>query len=96
MSGVYFIAKKIKPIKYINPYKSTQGLVENKPKKMLDSIIVINAILKSSFLLNSKLITLPFIKVFIPMVAPTIQTINIASDNVGTKISVVSVILFMI
>ena len=56
---------------------------------------MIDAIIKSSFLLSRKLINLPFIKEFIPMVAPTIQTINITSDSVGTKISVVNVILFI-
>ena len=56
---------------------------------------MIDAVIKSSFLFRRKLITLPFIKVFIPMVAPTIQTINTTSDSVGTKTSVVNVILFM-
>ena len=56
---------------------------------------MIEAIIKSSFLLRRKLITLPFINVLIPIVAPTIQTIIITSENVGTKISVVNVILFI-
>ena len=57
---------------------------------------MIDAVIKSSFLFRRKLMTLPFIKVFIPMVAPTIQTIIITNVNVGTKISVVNVILFIL
>ena len=55
---------------------------------------MIEAVIKSSFLFNRKLNTLPFIKVFIPMVAPTIQTIIITSVNEGIRISVVNAILF--
>ncbi len=57
---------------------------------------MIDAVIKSSFLFSRKLMTLPFIKVFIPMVAPTIQTIIITNVNEGTKISVVNVILFIL
>ena len=57
---------------------------------------MIDAVIKSSFLFKRKLITLPFIKEFIPIVAATMQTIIITNENVGTKISVVNVILFMI
>ena len=57
---------------------------------------MIEAVIKSSFLFKRKLMTLPFIKEFIPMVAATMQTIIITSENVGIKISVVNAILFIL
>jgi hypothetical protein len=56
---------------------------------------MIDAVIKSSFLFKRKLITLPFIKVLIPIVAPTINTIINISEIVGIRISVENVILFI-
>mgnify|MGYP003684181195 CR=1 FL=1 len=94
---MYLATKNIKPIKYRSQNTSTHPSIY-KPlivKAKVKSADMIEAMIKSSFLFSRKFITLPFIKLFIPMVAPTIQTIIITSEIAGTKISVVSVILFI-
>ena len=87
MSGVYFAIMKIKPIKQTNQNTSPQLpiyklLIIKAKVKIAD---MIEAIIKSSFLFNRELIILPFIKVFIPIVAPTMKTIIIKSVKVLVK-----------
>ena len=88
---MYLANTNIKLIKYTSQNASTQPsmykpLIIKAKVKITD---MIEAILKSSFLFNRKLITLPFIKVFIPIVAPTMNTIIIRSPIKGKKISIV-------
>ena len=88
---MYFATRKIKPIKYTNQSTSLQPSIYKSltTKIKVKSADMIEAIIKSSFLFKRKLITLPFIKVFIPMVAPTMKTIIIKSVNVVVKYSIV-------
>ena len=87
---MYLATKNIKPIKYRSQNTSTHPSIY-KPlivKAKVKSADMIEAMIKSSFLFNRKLLTLPIIKVFIPIVAPTMKTIIIRSPSIGRKISI--------
>ena len=90
---MYFATTKKKPIKQINQNTSTHPSIYKAPiiKAKIKSADMIEAIIKSNFLFKRKLITLPFIRVFITIVAPIIKIITSASVNGVIKILIVKV-----